>query len=928
MMEVKNQEHIKQALAYYFIMKNGIAFRDFFMPRAWRPEYKTRYYQYPFCLFDEAVIIGGRSMGKSLELEGEIMKNAINEEKTEAVLTTFRRMHTKDRLEHVIEYIYNEPYLREFFKGNPSKSLREAVNRTPVYTLEFKNGHVVFGISTGDDPAGINIQGKHPCIHPDQRVSLSTGKNLYIKQIIANVKRGEKIHVKSYDLKTKKIVNRQVLDGWYSNIGDDKIYRVILEDNSNCLMTGNHRAYVEKDGKVVLKKIKELKSGEDFILTTQPELSKVQFSLAMGSLLGDACLQRETFYRNGKRKDVNKKQGWIKNASYRVVFRHASAHADYVQFKYEIMKNFSSPLGVKIKKQHPSSWGHEVAVFNTRCLVEFDRLAELFYKNKKKDEEGRGNKKRVSKEILNLVDEKALAVWFMDDGSSHISKGGVLRWIFLHTEGYSYEENILIKRWFKRKFGIQVKVAKSKKYFLIFFNRVNGLKLLNLILPFLHPLFLYKVANIEIDGFKIGSRIKEFFEGDKCLLAKRVVKVMEGRQINRVCDISVKDTHNYFAGGMLVSNCFRYVDESQVYTKESWDKFQSAEDPRGAKDKMVGTVDGRRESTLWKMEHEVEKFKGKCFHIPRLVEPFWTQKTKRNLSFREDSEEYKHQILSNWGEPTWGLWNERDLSNCFDQAQDKLGNLKNRLTSFTVSGKLHYDLSPNQVLIGLPEIPKNCDVILGIDTGYTSPTVILPFFFQDKRWNLTFYIQLVEKIIPELQAEYIDFIVDKYRARAVGIDCSSSEGKAPATVLANPKNKQYVDKEYDKRLFWVEFQKSVVVGYKEGKEIKERVKDKTTQILVALFANKIFNIYYDEELLAQFCAERQKRSAAGNLIIDTPANVHIPEAFRCFAYVYYQQFLIPERMQEKTKYEMMFPSFGNTKVRILGRGGEDETNVV
>ena len=57
----------------------------------------------------------------------------------------------------------------------------------------------------------------------------------------------------------------------------------------------------------------------------------------------------------------------------------------------------------------------------------------------------------------------------MDDGSLCKSKGN--RWGKLCTECFNYEEHILLKKYFKEKWDIDVKITKEKnKYYFINFN--------------------------------------------------------------------------------------------------------------------------------------------------------------------------------------------------------------------------------------------------------------------------------------------------------------------------------------------------------------------------------------------------------------------------------------------------------------------------
>ncbi len=143
-------------LNLYAIFHNSILFRDFFVPTAWSGQYyRTRYYQYPMALADDAVVLGGRSTGKSIDLEFQEIQDCLNDYNQESLVTAFRSLHIKARLEKIISFFYKVPYFNEFLTPHP-------VSRAPIYELRLKNGHTLYGISVGDDPQCVNIQGKHP----------------------------------------------------------------------------------------------------------------------------------------------------------------------------------------------------------------------------------------------------------------------------------------------------------------------------------------------------------------------------------------------------------------------------------------------------------------------------------------------------------------------------------------------------------------------------------------------------------------------------------------------------------------------------------------------------------------------------------------------------------------------------------------------
>ena len=369
----------------------------------------------------------------------------------------------------------------------------------------------------------------------------------------------------------------------------------------------------------------------------------------------------------------------------------------------------------------------------------------------------------------------------------------------------------------------------------------------------------------------------------------------------------------------------RFGEEFAAYPLAAWKEFQSTKDPRGSVDRFYGCVDGRTDSPFRQLDTVVEKFKYVRFHIGRIMEPFFNQGQKKEAIETlggENGSVYLNQILAEWGAPVYGTWDLEAISGCLDSTQDPKypGIFINKMKIIEITPQIYENMVPSMVLRGLDRLPEDgLDVILAIDAGWKEPTVILPFFYYKSKWNLTTIIELRDKVIPENQAEIIDYIADFYKAIVIPIDTTSSEGKAPASVLCNPKNKQYEFKKYTERIMWVDFKEKVVVGFKaDGTEVKDRIKNASTNLLTQMFARKEFLLNYYEKMIEDFNRETQKQTNT-DIIIITPTNVHIPEAFRCFAYAYlkkYHEIERPDDYYEETEFD--FPFYDNV-VQIFGR---------
>lgn len=142
----------------------------------------------------------------------------------------------------------------------------------------------------------------------------------------------------------------------------------------------------------------------------------------------------------------------------------------------------------------------------------------FYYYIKKEDEEFysfirrnlySNNQKKISLKYLNELTPLSLAVWWMDDGNLVASKKN--RYGKLATECFNYEEHLLMKKYFKDKWDInvQIKLEKNKYYFLRF-NVTELKKLISIIYKYVCevPSMIYK---IDLD-YKYDGRIGKDFE--------------------------------------------------------------------------------------------------------------------------------------------------------------------------------------------------------------------------------------------------------------------------------------------------------------------------------------------------------------------------------------------------------------------------------
>ncbi len=169
---------------------------------------------------------------------------------------------------------------------------------------------------------------------------------------------------------------------------------------------------------------------------TSFEMTEIEKTLIMGTLLGDAHIQ--------KRKN-----------SYRLKIEHGIDQKAYVLWKHEKLKSLCCRPTTQDPKTVTSKKGYSTVVFYTTSGLWLEEIYNLFYKEKN----GR-YVKTITPELIEKLplSPMVLAAFFMDDGSARDDcYAGKLA-----TQGFSLEENHLLCSYLK-KWNIECQVVAHKK---------------------------------------------------------------------------------------------------------------------------------------------------------------------------------------------------------------------------------------------------------------------------------------------------------------------------------------------------------------------------------------------------------------------------------------------------------------------------------
>lgn len=267
---------------------------------------------------------------------------------------------------------------------------------------------------------------------------------------------------------------------------------------------------------------------------SNPLFNETQISALVGTLLGNSLLTK-----SGK-----------------LVCAHEKSKENYANHKRNL---FNSKLRIQNKNNKITFWIDGFANEHTRFF---------------RDQLYQSGKKSI-KNILNFIDEISLSYWYMDSGNVIDDS------LMLCADNFTYEDNELLVDMLKKKFNIESDIVKiintnlktkkvSEKY-RITINSENSDKFFKLVSPYLIDSMRYKLPekyhSIEIK--KLNTKCLDFG-------SEKITKILDKNITgfeSRLYDITVENTHNFIADGMIVHNClviFAWL-VAQSYFKEMTD---------------------------------------------------------------------------------------------------------------------------------------------------------------------------------------------------------------------------------------------------------------------------------------------------------------------------------------------------------------------
>jgi len=442
---------------------------------------------------------------------------------------THTKRFSQSKLDSLINTSTND-YINQQKLGYNPKTKKVSSNRPDNMTLkQFNGGNNLWVESLGNDSD--RIRGMtcdaifyDECFPGSQYIEVLGKRNKKtIGEIYRDFSKNKELPlVKTYNETTELFEYKKIINAW--DRGERPLVQITC-GNKEIRCTANHKFLTESGW----QRADELRQGT--LLKTSigtdlhiRALNDDQLQIILGSFLGDGHIDN---YSKGK---------------YRLSVQHGIKQENYCSWK-------ASMFNVKTTLIEKNGYSQKPAI--KFCSKMFGLEYEF-----------PATKITCPQWVLDKLDARGIAIWFMDDGSlSRKWNNGASGAISTCSFDEDSQKRIVEKF---NSLGIECHYASykhkknNKYYFYVMFNKEGFAKLCDLIRPYIYPDLYYKISIIEpVKSYNWSNKFK--------LYGLTVVdKVCETNIIESVYDIEVEDNHNFILapsnatkniGGPIVHNC-------------------------------------------------------------------------------------------------------------------------------------------------------------------------------------------------------------------------------------------------------------------------------------------------------------------------------------------------------------------------------------
>ena len=368
------------------------------------------------------------------------------------------------------------------------------------------------------------------CFHGDTRVVLADGSTEKIGKV---VNQRLPVEVMSMDPETGEISPRRVVE-WYDNGETDEWlqFEVAAAGGSGVrkfACTPNHLIFTP-DGE---RHAGEIEVGEEVLTAVEHyDLREDQLKLIVGSLLGDGSLRVASDH----------------NVAFRV--GHGESQREYCQWKHEMLAPFAHEIG-------PTGNG---IGFDTIPVQQLAWLHDAAYLS--------DGTRTVSHELIEELDERAIAAWYCDDGtySGHYARRGHGKAVIYSKSLSEADKHRLAGRC--EELGMGRPTVRDRE---LLFSGERARRFQERIAPYVHPSLDYKLhpdlrgrfrwhpdtSDAHLNGTRLKSRTS--LEAAPMPVLRKYRKPAPPRQHERPSkrrryDLQIEGNHTYLVDHVVVHN--------------------------------------------------------------------------------------------------------------------------------------------------------------------------------------------------------------------------------------------------------------------------------------------------------------------------------------------------------------------------------------
>jgi len=192
--------------------------------------------------------------------------------------------------------------------------------------------------------------------------------------------------------------------------------------------------------------------------SSEPELTKTQQAVLVGTLLGDGCLAQHGLH-------------------HRLHVKHRGAHRALIEWKYSIFSSYVS-MPIHSFDQRLNGKRYPCFQFASRTNPVFSKWHSRFYEN---------GRKIVPLDVCGYLTPLSIAVWLMDDGAADYAG------ITFQTHCFTCEEVQLLAEACFERFGLAATLRKNKGRWILYIKASDVNRLQEIVLPFILPTLRYKL---------------------------------------------------------------------------------------------------------------------------------------------------------------------------------------------------------------------------------------------------------------------------------------------------------------------------------------------------------------------------------------------------------------------------------------------------